>query len=124
MRLLKIVLLSAILSTGAYAQNEDTKNWKPVLDNAKCAASLVLEIGTLVSAGIIHTVATISDVGASILEGKICFQANKNMSQETKRMFVNMYEMGCIAPLDDIKNHDYYSYTDIEEATVNLFSCK
>jgi hypothetical protein len=102
----------------APAQNEQltpdtSKNWRPVVDNAKCAAAAAYEIPTLLGLGITQLGAGISDLGASILEGRVCINASKLGTKVWRPVIQSLIEMGCVAPMGDIENPKYYTYAEM-----------
>jgi hypothetical protein len=102
-----IFVLAIAFCGSAIAQSsiEETENWRPIVDNGKCAAAIVWAVPTL--AGL----------------GNVCFTANKTMISSYRPVLQTLIEMGCVAPLSGIENPKYYTFAKEMENQGLAFAC-
>lgn len=130
-RLLTIFVTGLTICNFAFAQTAEKEApvaWRPVVDNAKCAAAIAWAVPTLLGVGIAQATAVVSDIGASLLEGKVCFTATKGTAELTIPLLTSLIELGCVAPIEDIRNPKYFTYPNITKnsdsgSSIRLFTC-
>lgn len=123
-----VLLLTFIISLSSFAQEVETVRWRPILDSTKCVSTVLFSVGVIAGMGLAQVTAAVSDLGASILNGEVCLETSKLVGHAWSPMLTKWIEMGCVAPIDDINNPEYYTYSGENNETnsatnVKLFSC-
>lgn len=130
---MKLFITTLFVILGSYASAKElpqSKSWRPVVDSTKCAAALAWSIPTMIGLGLNQAVGAVSDVGAMVLEGKLCFSASRIALSTHRPIMTTLFELGCIAPINDINNPVYYSYIYNSTKTVKaqdgfeMFKCE